>query len=636
MDATRARPVSARPAGRGGEPFAAVVRRRLSRRGLLKAGLVLSAATVAGPALGLAARPAAAQEGLGAAPRFTPIRPDTADRIVVPDGYRVQVLLSWGDPLFPDVPPFDLARQTAALQERRFGFNCDFLAFLPLWRGNPNEGLLWINHEYTDGALMFPAYDASNPTREQVDIELAAHGASVVRLRRAPDGRWLYDRTSPFNRRITATTPMRLSGPAAGDPLLQTAADPTGTQVLGMLNNCAGGVTPWGTVLTCEENFHQYFAHNQRLPASDPRRARHARYGVPAEASERKWERFYERFDVSQHPNEPFRFGWVVEVDPYDPTFAPLKRTALGRFKHEAATTVLARDGRAVVYSGDDERFEYIYKFVSQAPFDRRNRAANLRLLDAGTLYVARFKADGTGEWLPLVHGQSPLTPAHGFASQADVLIRAREAADAVGATRMDRPEDIEVHPRTGKVYMVMTNNTQRGAAGQPGPDPANPQPANRFGHILEVTEDGDDPAATTFHWELFLLCGADPSTYFAGFPKDQVSAIANPDNLVFDRQGNLWIATDGQPGSLQVNDGVFAVATAGRERGQVKQFLSAVPGAEVASLVFDPNDQTLFVSIQHPGEGSSLAAPTSTWPGPVARPSVIAVTRRGGGPIGG
>lgn len=619
-----------------GEAFAKVVEQRISRRGVLRAGIAVTALAIAGPAVSLAtARRAAAA---GPMVSFTPIGPHTGDQIVVPAGYRYQVVHRWGDPLFARSPEFDLARQSADAQELQVGFNHDFTYFLPLGRAGA-AGLLWTNHEYTDGAMMFPAYDPAAPTEDQVLIELAAHGATLVRVDRISDA-WVIDRGSPYNRRITGTTPIRISGPAAGIDLLRTDSDPSGRRVLGMLNNCGGGVTPWGTVLTCEENFNQYFANAGALPAADPRSASHRRYGIPSGASERRWEAHVERFDVARHPNEPFRFGWVVEVDPLAPGSIPVKRTALGRFKHEAATCVKARDGRVVVYSGDDERFDYVYKFVSDRPVSD-DRARNADLLDTGTLYTARFLADGTGTWLPLRFGTPPLDREHGFASQGEVLARTREAADALGATKMDRPEDFEANPVTGKVYGALTNNTQRGTTGRPGTDAANPRARNRWGHILEIAEAGADMAATSFTWEIFLLAGdpADPSTFFAGFPKDQVSPMANPDNITFDSRGNLWIATDGQPNSLGLNDGIYAVPTEGPQRGQVLQLLGAVVGAEVASLGFTPDSKVLFAAIQHPGEGGTLAAPTSHWPdgsAAVPRPAVIAVWREDGAMLAG
>jgi uncharacterized protein len=633
-----------------GETFGTVLNRRLSRRDVLKVGLVAGAAAALGSTLRLGegrtaeASPVAAPTGSpaaqGSALAFTAIQPDTSDQIRVAEGYQSQVLLSWGDPLFKDVGGFDVNSQSAADQERRFGFNSDFVAYLPLPLGSRNgfEGLIWNNHEYTDGLMMFPEYDPKAPTRAQVDIELAAHGASIVHVRRNGGGEWTPDSSSTYNRRITGTTMVRVSGPAAGDDWLKTTADPTGTQVSGTLNNCGGGWTPWGTILTAEENFNQYFANADLLPAEDPRKKVHARYGLPTAASERLWESFYDRFDISKEPNEPFRFGWVVEVDPYDPASTPVKRTALGRFKHEAATTVVAPNGKVVVYTGDDERFDYAYKFVTEGTYNPADRAANMNLLDSGTLYAAKFNDDGTGQWLPLVFGQGPLTTANGWRSQADVLIRAREAGDAVGATKMDRPEDIETSPVTGKVYAVMTNNTQRGTEGRAAADKANPRANNAFGHIVEWTEDGGDHAALSFRWEIFMLCGRpdDETAYFAGFPKDQVSPIGSPDNIAFDTRGNLWIATDGQPASLKVNDAIHGVPVEGAERGHLKQLLSAVSGAEVASLAFNADDTALFASIQHPGEGGKLSAPTSVWPtGTQARPSLVVVSSLRGGAVG-
>ena len=629
-----------------GETFGEVLQRRLSRRGLFKAGIVLSSALALGPQLapGQArtahATPADAPVQQGPHLSFGAIPQDTADRVAVAEGYSAQTVIAWGDPLFSDVGAFHLETLNAAEQERRFGYNSDFVLYTPLpyGSGNTSEGLLWNNHEYTDGLMMFPGYDAKNPTSEQVDVELAAHGGSIVLVRRNGGGQWEYDRTSTYNRRITATTPMTLSGPAAGDDWLKTSEDPSGTRVSGTLNNCGGGWTPWGTILTAEENFNQYFANTDLLPAEDARKRVHARYGMPTAASERLWEKYYDRFDVSKEPNEAFRFGWVVEIDPYETSATPVKRTALGRMKHEAATTVVTASGKLVVYTGDDERFDYMYKYVSDGLVNTRDRSANRNLLDQGTLYVAKLNDDGTGQWLPLVFGQGPLTKENGWRNQADVLIRTRQAGDALGATKMDRPEDFEVNPVSGKVYVALTNNTQRGADGRPAPDKANPRANNAMGHIIEIAEDGGNHSRLTFTWDIFILAGqpTDPTSYFAGFQKDQVSGFACPDNISFDSRGNLWIATDGQPSAIKVNDAILAVATEGPERGLVKQFLTSAVGSEVASLYVMRDDSALFASIQHPGEGGSLAAPTSTWPdGGVARPGVIVVTRNGGGAIG-
>jgi secreted PhoX family phosphatase len=418
---------------------------------------------------------------------------------------------------------------------------------------------------------------------------------------------------------------------------MRTSSDPWGNLVHGMLNNCAGGITPWGTVLTCEENFQGYFGNLSSLLEDDPRYEVHERYGIEGELSGYGWERHYPRFNVAYEPNEPFRFGWVVEIDPYDPASIPVKRTALGRFRHEGATVGYSPSGRVAFYSGDDARFEYIYKFVSTNAYDPLKRGMGQDLLDDGTLYVARFNDDGSGEWLRLVYGEGPLTEENGFASQGDVLITTRLAADALGATKMDRPEDMQQNPVNLKIYAALTNNNQRT---DEDVDTANPRADNVSGHIIEITEADDDAAAETFTWDIFLLCGdpSDESTYFADFPKELVSPIACPDNVNFDVEGNLWIATDGQPAPLGNADGLYLVPTEGPQRGYVAQFLSVVNGAECASFEFTRDNLNLFVSVQHPGEGGTFEEPIGLWPdgGPVARPTVIQIWNENGERIGG
>lgn len=669
------KPLQESAAERGaGEFFEDVVRARIARRAFLGGSAAAGVGLVAAPAL-LTSTGAHAKQDPGARLKFSPIVASGGDAVLVPDRYVHDVVIRWGDPLTKSAGDLDVDAQTPEAQRSQFGFNCDFVVDLPLpdWlarevrrfgRPSPVSGwflnlrypslrverqkrrLLWVNHEYTSGSEMFPGYDSNNPSRAQVDIELAAHGGTVVEIRQNGDGRWTYDRGSPFNRRITGETKIILTGPLSGHPLLKTGADPSATTVRGMLNNCGGGFTPWGTILSAEENFDQYFANGGALAASDPAKAAlYARLPAVSGASERKWERFHPRFDVSMEPNEYARFGYVVEVDPYDPTSTPRKHTAVGRFKHEAAFTTLSKRRHAVLYSGDDARFEYVYKFVSKGKYDPYDRPANLRLLEEGTLYVAKFNADGTGRWLPLVHGHGPLTAANGFPSQAEVLINTRGAADAVGATKMDRPEDIEVSPVTNKVYVALTNNSARAStASDPGEQAANPRLGNRWGHVVEIEEQGGDNAATRFRWELLLVCGdpaATPGTYFAGFDPSLVSPISCPDNLDFDDEGNLWIATDGapaSPGFATVNDGIFAVPVEGAERGFLRQFLSGVHGSEIASLKHSGDGRTLFASIQHPGEGAGLPNAASSWPDGTnypPRPSVIAVRHRKGRKIG-
>jgi secreted PhoX family phosphatase len=465
---------------------------------------------------------------------FVPISAGTEDKVAVPSGYEAQVVLQWGDTLYEGINSMGSDRgalnQTADLQNLRFGYNNDFIGYFPLPMGSKtsNSGILTVNHEYTNPELMFPGYEAAKTRKDIVDVELAAHGMSIVEVSQDDDKQWSYIVGSRYTRRITGETSIDITGPAAGHALLKTSADTTGTKVRGMLNNCGGGKTPWGTVLTAEENFNQYFGNLNGLPSSDPRRAQHQRLGLTAGARERGWEKFYSRFDIAKEPNEPFRFGWIVEIDPYNASSTPKQRTALGRMKHEAANSALGKGGQAVVYTGDDERFDYVYKFVSEGKYDPSNRSANMNLLDKGTLYVAKFNDDGSGRWMPMIYGEGALTKANGFANQGDVLINARLAGDALGATKMDRPEDIEVNPVSGKVYAAMTNNTNRTAAQV---DKANPRASNRHGQVVEITESGGDHAATSFTWNILLLAGdpkvaADGANY-AGFDPKLISPVS-------------------------------------------------------------------------------------------------------------
>jgi secreted PhoX family phosphatase len=631
-----------------------IIAARFSRRGFLMGSLAVSAiaATVSPLALVAAGEARAAE---GSAFKFDELEAGIDDRHHVAPGYDADVLLRWGDPLFADSPDFDPLKQSAEAQARQFGYNNDYIGYIPI-DGSAEHGLLVVNHEYTNPHLMFPgivsvvekegkkAAEVAPLSKEQVDVEMAAHGGTVVEIRKQ-GGKWQVVRDGKLNRRIMSTTEMALSGPVAGHDRVKTNADPSGAKVIGTLNNCAGGVTPWGTYVMAEENIHGYFSGE--LPEGHKEAANYKRLGIPEGAYE--WGAHYDRFNLAKEPNEPNRFGWIVEVDVNDPNSVPRKRTAMGRFKHEGAESIIAKDGRVVFYLGDDERFDYVYKFVTAGRFNPDDRAANMNLLDDGTLHVAKFAEDGSVEWMPIVFGQGPLTAENGFASQADVLIETRRAADLLGATKMDRPEDIQPNAGNGKVYVMLTNNSKRKAEQV---DAANPRASNAFGHIIEIVEDGGDFAAGKGKWEVLLKCG-DPSVADVG-ATFSTATTANgwfgmPDNCAVDSAGRLWVATDGQgPKATGRTDGLWAVDTEGAARATSKLFFRVPIGAEMCGPLFAPDDQTAFVAVQHPGDGgedwegfgrpSYYEDPSTRWPDfkpdmPV-RPSVVAITRQGGGKI--
>ena len=642
----------------GNPTMGEVIAERFSRRGVLKGALASTAiAATVGPIALVTAERAAAQAAGASVFDFPEVTAGVDAAHHVAEGYDADVLLRWGDPLFPDSPAFDVRAQTAAAQERQFGYNNDFVGFIPL-EGDPDHGLLVVNHEYTDPHMMFAgiveivddeggekALRIAPADQARADIEMAAHGGTIVEIRKV-GGKWQVMTDGRFNRRVTAMTPMQISGPAADSPRLMTAADPTGTRVLGTVNNCAGGVTPWGTYVMAEENIHGYFLGE--LPAGHREAKNYERLGIPEGSYE--WGNFHERFDVSKEPNEPNRFGWVVEVDVTDPTSAPKKRTALGRFKHEGAESIVAPGGQVVFYLGDDERFDYVYKFVTAGTFDPENRAANMDLLDAGTLYVARFDAEGAMVWLPLVFGEGPLTAENGFESQADVLIETRRAADLLGATPMDRPEDIEPNATNGRVYVMLTNNTRRK---EDDLNAANPRADNAFGHIIEIAEENGDFAATRGTWEILLKCGA-PSVAEVGATFSTETTVNGwfgmPDNCAVDGEGRLWVSTDGNsPSATGRTDGVWAVDTGEGARGTSRLFFRVPVGAEMCGPRMLDDMETMFVAVQHPGDGgddwdafgrlSYFEDPSTRWPdfqdGMPPRPAVVVITKQGGGRIG-
>jgi secreted PhoX family phosphatase len=649
------------------------------------------------------------------------------DLVTVPKGYTARVLVAWGDPIMPGAPDWlPDASQDAAAQEKQFGMNTDGMHFFPLpgsgylnrTKGLPvpvegraynNRGLLCVNHEYTQEIFLHPTGNTSDAemTIEKARKTQAAHGVSVVEISKfgwsglfsidRSGKSWSVDRNSRYGRRITGNTEMRVSGPAAGDALMKSkkfSIQPNGSFEIGIndgytaygtLNNCAHGITPWGTYLTAEENFQGYFANrtfsndqaddvNNDVLANLGLEGKKAdivngqrRYGIPT-SSRYRWPVVDPRFDAFDNPLEPHLFGWMVEIDPYDPNSKPVKRTSLGRIRHESAQYVVDDNNRLAYYTGDDNVNEYIYKFVCSRQYNPNVRSANRDLLDHGTLYVAKFNDDGTGNWLPLVYGQGGLTPANGFNSQAEVLIKTRQAADRVGATMMDRPEWIAERPRIGgfnevEVYCALTNNSRRGTtpssvnnpdgttpggSSRPPVDAANPRESNIYGHIIRWRETGRSVASTTFSWDIYVLCGdrQDNDPNRKGNINGDHDFVA-PDGLWFDYYGRLWIQTDQSgtgTGTLRNIGSNSMVCANPNDPREIKLFLSSPTDCEVTGVITTPDHKTMFINIQHPGSRGSVANPTSrsNWPhsqgyGPQGRPrsATVVITRDDGGIIG-
>ncbi|MGZ8995395.1 MAG: PhoX family protein [Rhodospirillales bacterium] len=643
-----------------------VLAARTSRRGVLVGGLAAAVTTMLAPRLGPALA-AEAEKGDGLL-GFKAVPTSTADAVVVPEGYRVQVLAPWGTPL--DGSGGFSRAATGAEQARQVGSHHDGMHYFPI-DDSSADGLLVLNHEYVEPRFLHAAYAGRPIGNEDEDVaiengvrdadevlkELNAHGVTVVRVRRGQDGNWQIV-ADPRNRRITGLTPVEISGPARGAPQLRTRYSPDGTRVRGTLNNCAHGPTPWNTYLASEENWAGYF-RNGDIASGKPNQPReHARYGVRTDRSRYAWELArggadeFVRFDASSraedatldYRNEPNAFGWMVEIEPFDPEAVPIKRTHLGRFAHEGVIFAPAAAGKPVVcYSGDDARFEYIYKFVSAASYDPAT--ASGALLDQGTLYVARFDSDGSGTWLALRPGLNGLTLENGFADLADILVNTRLAADKVGATKMDRPEWGAIDPRTGEVYFTLTNNHRRTEAQVDG---VNPRAPNTFGQIVRWHEAEGDHTATSFTWELFVLAGAtDTSRTFGGEALSDDSIFACPDGLWFDAEGRLWIQTD--IGEEAQNRGPFAVfgnnqmLAADPGSGEIRRFLTGPVGQEITGVITTPDQTTMFVNVQHPGSSTSaedFAAGrlSSHWPDggdQVPRSATLVITRLDGGKIG-
>ena len=642
--------------------FADILRVNMGRRGLLQGGLglALGSAIAGHEVLAKSIGRSAVEYALLAdahfsgsdiksmlsRPGFSAVPTNRNNTITVPPGYTARVMFSWGEPIAQNGPAYlDGGLNTGAEQEQQIGMHHDGIHYFPLINrpGREQRGVLAMNHEYVDQDALHPAGAVTvNGSRLADDVrkEIAAHGVSVLEIVQR-NGIWERAYTQR-DRRITGSTLMEITGPLRGNAKMRTAFSPTGTQTRGTLNNCGNGYTPWGTYLTCEENWAGYFVNRD---AERPRE--HARYGVPTSASRYGWDTVEPRFDASSNGasasddfrNEPDTFGYIVEIDPFNPDAVPKKRTALGRFGHEGCVFAPPKIGRPVVfYSGDDAQNEYIYKFVSASiyvPINGRND-----LLDSGTLYVARFNADGSGDWLPLDFSDRAFQAAAAaanvtFSDQADVLLNTRLAADVMGATRMDRPEWGAVDPVTSEVYFTLTNNSRRTAAAV---DAANPRGPNAFGHIIRWTEGGGDSASTRFDWDIFVLSGpTDDSRVMpagANAPLTADSIHASPDGLWFDRAGLLWIQTD-MSGS-QLSGGPFgnnAMLAANPSTGEIRRFLVGPTGCEVTGITYSGDMRTAFVNIQHPGEDGSTG-----WPDGGAtrgRSSTVVITKDDGGVIG-
>lgn len=644
--------------------FGDILQTRLSRRSVLRGSLATFVAGAMATRLPFSSA-FAAEGSAAAAPSlgFSAIPTSAADTVVVPEGYRVQPFIPLGTPISGNMPAYSLA-SSGDDQAHQVGSHHDGMHFFPL-DGSSSDGLLVLNHEYVEPRFLhaaaaglamdrsgFPQNEDGSRDDDQVLKELNAHGVTVVRVRADDQGQWQVVEDA-HNRRITGLTPMRLAGPVTGTEHVMTQYSPDGSMTRGTLNNCAHGVTPWDTYLAAEENWAGYFANSDTEIDR-----RQARYGIETRDTGRyQWHRAtsgadeYVRFDAStrgasasdDYRNEPHTFGFMVEIDPRDPQSTPVKRTHLGRFAHEGVIFAPAEEGRPVVcYSGDDARFEYIYKYVSARPFEVAT--ADGSLLDEGTLYVARFSDDGSGEWLALAPGENGLTPENGFADLADILVNTRSAADHAGATKMDRPEWGAVDPVTGQVYFTLTNNTERG---ENQTDAVNPRADNVFGQIVRWQE-LDGHSGTRFAWDLFVLAGdQNDSRDLTGQPLDDAAIFASPDGLWVDPDRRVWIQTDISESGM--NQGVYEVfgnnqmLAADPESGTIKRFLTGPIGQEITGVITTPDQRTMFVNVQHPGATTSAEAFASDdlnghWPdggNTIPRSATLVITREDGGIIG-
>ena len=654
--------------------FYEVIEQRVARRGFLIGGLASIATGLIGGSL--SGRAALAQS---AAPSslvgFKPVPVSFDDTVVLPEGYSYQVLGATGAPISGDLPAYRPGANTGAEQEHQIGQHHDGIHFFPI-DGSSADGIICVNHEYIEprflhaekagykGAAIddvFVVYDADGKRDDdEVRMEIAAHGVSVYRTTRQADGSWAIV-ADPRNRRITAGTPIEIAGPVRGSAHVRTKYSPDGTMTRGTVNNCAHGVTPWNTYMTAEENWAGYFANTTQTDQKPDLPREHRRYGVSTDPRGGRYGWHLARSGADEHVrwdatargnsaledyrNEPNTFGWMVEIDPFNPDAPPVKRTHLGRFAHEGVVFAPAVEGAPVVcYSGDDSRFEYIYKFVSDGVFVPGQTDGSI--LDAGTLYVAKFNDDGTGEWLALAPGRNGLTPANGFADLADILVNTRLAADLAGATKMDRPEWGTIDPRTGEVYFALTNNSRRTQAEV---DAVNPRAVNNFGQIVRWRYEDGDHTRATFGWDLFVIAGGKTTSALAtGGALGDDSIFACPDGLWCDGEGRLWIQTDmgdiGPDYSGPLKDfGMNAMLAADPATGEIKRFLTGPWGQETTGVVTTPDGRTMFVNFQHPGAHATaddfaagrFGSGFPDYDGTVPRSATIVITRADGGVVG-
>ncbi len=587
--------------------FEEILQKRFSRRKFIATGATALAATTMLHFPGLAFGSDNMQ--LSGIHDFQALKEGGSDKLELSDAFKYDVVIGWGDELFTINDSSH--KSLAQIQELSFGYNNDYVAFFPFNDKDPTSGLLCVNHEYPIPKLM---YNDSSRDLESVQYDMASVGHTIVEVKN-DTLKWQYVKDSKYNRRITAlSTPINITGPAAGSNRLKTSVDNTGTKVIGTLANCSGGKTPWKTVLSCEENIQEYFGgilpvvydkNNQPIPNAE--QANFKRMGL-GKYSKYNWENFVDRFNISREPNEANRFGWVVEIDPFNPNSIPKKRTALGRFRHESCQVVVNSDNRLVIYMGDDENFEHIYKYVSNDRYNYNSDPSSL--LDNGVLYTAKFDDFGKIEWLPLVFGATPLDTSNDFNSQGDVLIETRKAAKLLGATEMDRPEGIAYDQRSENLYVSLTMNLARVSTNAP-----NPIPDNVHGHIIQITPDNKDHTSTKASWEIYRMGGENKS-------------FSNPDNIIVSPKGELWVATDGMPKSRNVADGFFLF-----DKTDSLRMLNAPTGAEITGPEFTPDGKTLFLSIQHPGEGSDYSNPSTRWPdfseSVPPRPAVVAISKK-------